>query len=224
MIGTVVKGENGGIGKGFVGGASHNEKGIGQIERQAVGRHFRPGQFRRKRKMAGQLKIPPRTLPGKGGRIKPCTGECPLRDDGDRQFIIRKRRQELQAGQPGPAQDPGQGGAAEGTRSLLAVPPLDAHHGFVQVVLGGAGKILEAQLVFDGDNQFAAGLEQSAHPLQHAHRRLRTLGELGRVLEHSDQGDHIETLIANKLVEPIGHHGHIGQIPRPRSGHGRPAG
>ena len=208
----------------IVRGAGHDEKGIGQIEGQAVGRHLRPGQFRCEDEVAGQLKIPPGALPGKGGCIESCTGERLFRDDGNRQLVIRKRRQKLPAGQPGAVQQRGQRGAAEGARSLVAVPSFDAHHGFVQVVLGSADKILEAQLVFDGDDQLAAGLEQIAHPLQHAHRRLVTLGEQGRVFEYPDQGDHIETLIANKLVEPIGHHGHIVQIPGPRPGHGRATG
>ena len=166
--------------------------------------------------------VPPGALPGQGRRIEGITGKPLFREDGNRQFVIREGQEKPAIGKTRTFQQGSKFFPAEGLHAPAVVAILDAEHGYALVILRRTGKIFEAQLVFDGQDKATARLEQSAHLPQHVHLRIVASGEQWRIFKHTDEGDHVETAVAGKPIETVGHHSDVFQVPCSRPGNARP--
>ena len=174
--------------------------------------------------MPGFLGIPIRALPCQGAGVEGFAGKTLFGDDRQGEFVIREGGHEGLVRESCPLQDCPEGFPTEGRHLLPAVAAFNAIHRHPYVVFGKAGQVLEAQLVFNGHNQFAPRFEQITGFEQHMQGRIFPFGEQGGVLEYADERDDIKPQGKRQILKPVGEHGDIRQVSGPRPGNGCPSG
>ncbi len=103
-----------------------------------------------------------------------------------------------------------------------SVQVLNSEERNTDVVFAAAVEVLQAHFVLDGDNNLPARREEAGHCLQVVLKRILTIGEQRRVLQHSDQKYAVKELICFEAEKVILHDANIGELPAALRGDTRP--
>ncbi len=113
----------------------------------------------------------------------------------------------------------------ESDRGVVTISIFDADHGLAKMILGAAGEIFQAELVFNGDDQDPSGAQEAARPRE---KRIdgvanSDLEKQAGIFKHADQRHHIELRVGGKFGKIICDHPDIGEIRAAAGGNGSPA-